>query len=164
MNKKEMHLKRTVIFFIFFLVSSITAYCGQISRIELVDGSAINGEITSYKDGIYVVDTANFGEVKVAADKVSKIESANSPEQTNNFVQPQIDAYKSKIMSNPENVAVITSLASDPQIQEVVKDTQIQDDVRTGNIQALIKNEKFMDIVNNSKMQEAVKKIKQNEQ
>ena len=157
-------MKRTVIFFIFFLASSITAYCGQISRIELADGSVINGEITSYKDGIYVVDTASFGEVKVAADKVSKIESANSPEQTNNFAQPQIDAYKSKIMSNPENVAVITNLASDPQIQEVVKDPQIQDDVRSGNINALMKNEKFMDIVNNSKMQEAVKKIKQNEQ
>jgi len=105
--------------------------------------------------------------------KVSKIESANSPSsgtpndstgQSGNLTKPQIDAYKEKLMSNPENAAVVHGLTTDPQIQEIAKDPQIQDAIKSGNIKALMENEKFMDMVNSSNMQEAVKKLKQNEQ
>ena len=166
-------MKIGIIFCLFFLALNASAYCGQVNRIELSDGSIINGEILSYADGIYVVSTAAFGAIKLEAAKVSKIELVNSPlsgapisptNRPGNLSQPQIDAYREKLMGNPENAAIITGLAADQQIQGLAQDPQVLEAVKSGDIQALMKNEKFMGIVNNPKVQEAVKKLKQEEQ
>jgi hypothetical protein len=145
-------LKRIIVFGLFFLTLSAAVYCAQASRIELSDGSVINGEITSYINGVYTINSKTFGEIKLESAKVSKIESVNPP---------GIEDYRQKVMNNPQNAAVITGLAADPQIQELVKDPQISNAAKAGDIQALMKNEKFMSIVNNSQLQEAVKKLKQ---
>ena len=163
-------MKRVIIFFIFLQMLTAVAYGEQVSRIELTDGSIINGEIVSFSNGFYVINTTTFGQIKVEAAKISKIESAkslssnspiNSTGQPINLGQSQIDAYKEKLMSDPENLAIVTRLATDPQIQEMAKDPQILDAAKSGDIQALLKNEKFMNMVNSAEMQEAVKKLKQ---
>ncbi|MFH1201635.1 MAG: hypothetical protein V1674_01935 [Candidatus Omnitrophota bacterium] len=163
-------MKRIIIFCLLSVVFNVTAYCGQLSRIELTDGSVINGEIISYASGVYAISTAAFGEIKIEAANVSKIESLNSSLPGNainssvgreNPAQSQIQSYGETLMSNPENAAIITGLAADPRIQELAKDPEIQEAVKAGDIQALMKNEKFMDIVNNFRIQEAIKKLKQ---
>jgi hypothetical protein len=162
-------LKRIIIFCAFFLALNAAAYCAQVSRIELTDGSVINGEITSFAGGVYTINTA-FGEIKIESGSVSRIESANPPAlitsissavQENNLTLPQIDSYKQQLMNNPENTAIITGLAAAPEIQELVKDPQIVEAAKAGDIQALMKNEKFMNIVNSPQVQEAFKKLKQ---
>jgi len=162
-------LKRIIIFCAFFLTLNAAAYCAQVSRIELTDGSVINGEITSFAGGVYTVNTA-FGEIKIESGNVSRIESANLPVhsapvssavQENNLTPPQIDSYKQQLMNNPENAAIITGLAAAPEIQDLVKDPKIVEAAKAGDIQALMKNEKFMNIVNSPQLQEAFKKLKQ---
>jgi len=163
-------LKRIIIFCAFFLAFNAAAYCAQVSRIELTDGSVINGEITSYVGGVYTINTATSGEITVGAANVSKIESANSPAvstpissavQENGPVQPQVDSYRQQLMSNPGNAAIVTGLAVTPEIQELVKDPQIVEAAKAGDIQALMKKKKFMNIVNSPQVQEAFKKLKQ---
>ncbi len=162
-------MKKIIIFCLLFCALNAAAYCGQLSKIELTDGSVINGEVVSYVNGVYTINTAAFGEIKVGAGGVSKIESANyalpdtaisSVVQTNNPTQAQVSAYGQTLMKNPENTAILTGLASDPQIQEMVSDPQLQDAAKTGDIQALLKNPKFLDIANSPKVQEAIKKLK----
>lgn len=150
-------MKNIIIFCLFFLVFSTVAYCGQINRVELTDGSVINGEIISLANGIYVINAVNLGEIRVEAAKVSRIESV----QPAGINSSGIDTYRQKLMSNPENTAIITGLAADPRIQEIAQDPRIQDAAKSGDIQALMKSEKFMNIVNDPKMQETMKKLKQ---
>ena len=64
-------------------------------------------------------------------------------------------------MKNPENAAIVTGLASDPQFQELANDPQVTDAVKAGDINALMKNPKFMDIVNSQKVQDTLSKLKQ---
>lgn len=165
-------MKKEIILCIFFFAFSVSAYCGQASRIELSDGSVINGEIVSFTDGVYAIKTAAFGEIKVAAAKVYKIESMNSMPsgmpvgstgKPISITPAQIDVYKEKLMSNPESAAVITKMAADPQIQAIAKDPAIQSAIKSGDIQALMKNEEFMSIANDPRIQEAAKKLKQGE-
>jgi len=156
--KREAYLK-TVVFCLFFLALSTAAYCGQLNRIELADGTVINGELTSYANGVYTIRSSGLGEIKVEASNVSKIETLSSPLMGTSPLQVQ--DYKQKLMSDPGNAAVISGLGSDSRIQELAQDPQIIKASETGDIQELMKNEKFMSIVNDPRIQEEIKKIKQ---
>lgn len=163
-------MKKIVIFCSCLLALNAAAYCGQATRIELSDGSVINGEITAFTEGVYTINTAAFGEIKVDGSRVSKIESIESFSpgepvspivQEGNLDQSKIDSYRQTLMSNPENAAIVTGLAADPRIQELAQDPEIINAAKSGDIQTLMKNEKFMSIVNSPQMQEAVRKLKQ---
>jgi len=163
-------LKKIIIFCLSFLALNAAAYCGQVNKIELSDGTVINGEIVSFANGVYTIRTLALGEIKVGALRVSKIESlnrslTNTPDASvaspSNLTPSQIDSYKQRLLDNPESAAIVTGLSTDPQIQELAKDPQIADAAKAGDIQALMKNKKFMSIVNDSRIQEEIKKIKQ---
>lgn len=163
-------MKRNIIFFLFFLSLNITGYCGQVSRIELTDGSVVNGEITAFANGSYTINTVSFGEIKIDAARVVKIESAgssllnaplDSDALSNKLTPSQIADYKQKIMSNPDNAAVIQNLATNPVFRELAEDPEIANAVKSGNIQELIKNKKIIDVINSPEIEEAAKEIKQ---
>lgn len=162
-------MKVIIIFLLFVCMLSAVTYGEQVSRIELNDGSVINGQIVSYLNGVYTINTGTMGEIKIEASKVSKIEAAhasslsvsNTDGQMNNISKAQIDNYRQTIMNNPENASIVTGLATDPDIQELAKDPAIIEAAKSGDLQALMKNEKFMGIVNSPKMKDAVKKLKQ---
>lgn len=92
--------------------------------------------------------------VAVYCQQSSQAESANPS-------SAEVENYKQKLMSNPETAAVVTSLATDPQIQALANDPEVAAAAKANDLEALMKNEKFMSIVNSPKMQEEVKKIKQ---
>lgn len=163
-------MKKIIIFCLSFCALHAIAYCGQLSKIELTDGSVINGEIVSLVNGSYTINTAAFGEIKIGSAKVAKIESVNytlppasvSPAvATNNLSASEVSTFGQTLMKNPENAAIFKGLSSNPGLQEMAEDSQIQAAAKSGDIQALMKNPKFMNIVNSPEVQEAVKKIKQ---
>jgi hypothetical protein len=164
-------LKNILIFCLFSLALNAVAYCGQLSKIELADGSVINGEIVTLVNGVYTIkNTATFGEIKVGSEKISKIETANPAlpdsaasliDQANNPNQSQVSTYGQALMKNPENAAIVTGLAKDPALRELANDPELQAAAKKGDIQALLKNPKFMDIVNSPEIQESLKKLKQ---
>ena len=162
-------MKKIVIFCLFFLALNAVVYCGQLSKIELTDGSVINGEIVSYANSIYTINTPTFGEIKVGVGKISKIKpvkqvssgASNSPIlQANNPIQSQVSTYGQTLMQNPGNAAMLIDLSSNPELQAMASDPEILEAAKTNDIQALMKNPKFMDIVNSPEMQEAVNKLK----
>ena len=162
-------MKRIIMVSLFLLAVNPAAYCAEASRVELNDGSVITGEIVSYANGVYVINTASLGEMKLDAAKISSIQPlnsslVNSPAASaagvNNPDGSKMGAYSQSLMSKPENAAIVAGLASDPHIQELVNDPQVAEAVKKGDIQALMKNEKFMQIVNDPDTQESLKKIK----
>lgn len=86
-------------------------------------------------------------------------EETNEAESVNLSLS-EVDAYKQKLMSNPENAAIITLLANDSQFQALVDDPQLVAAAKAGDFQALMKNEKFMEVVRSPKFQEEAKKLK----
>ncbi|MFA6357976.1 MAG: hypothetical protein WCY09_04855 [Candidatus Omnitrophota bacterium] len=162
-------MKKFIVFCALFFALNTAVYCAQLSKIELSDGSVINGEIVSYLNGIYTINTTTVGEMKVGSEKISKIESVKSAPsgipaspilQGNNPNQSQVNAYGQALMQNPENAAVLISLTSNPELQAMASDPEIIEAAKTNNIQALMKNPRFMNMVNSPEMQEAVKKLK----
>lgn len=157
-------MKRIFICCVFFLILSVAGFCGQVSRIELIDGSVIKGEITSFQNGIYAIKTEKQGTVKLEFLKIKKIETTNkasAPAKIGIPAQPQLNLNKSdvnelsqKIMSNPDTMKIVSELVVDPQFQEVMKDPDILNAAKTQDINALMSNKKFMDLINNPRIQQ----------
>ena len=163
-------MKKIIIFCLLFLALNIAAYGGGLSKIELTDGSILNGEIVSYINGVYTINTANFGTIKVNSTKISKIESVNNvlpntpinlTPQSSNLTQSQVSTYGQTLMNNPENTAIFKELVNNPGLQKMASDPQVQAVAKTGDIQSLMDNPEFMKIVNSPEVQESVKKLKQ---
>lgn len=162
-------MKIAIIFCLLILLSGVPAYCGQASRFELTDGSVIKGEVVSYENNVYTVNTANLNEIKIDAANISKIEPLNytSPGininpvvQISSPTQLQPAVNSNMLLQNPENMGVIMGLTSSPQLQRIARDPEILEAAQKNDIQALMKNKEFMDIVNSPEIQEAVKKLK----
>lgn len=162
-------MNKFIFFGLFCLALNTAVYGGALSKIELADGSVINGEVVSYVNGVYTINTATFGEMKIGGEKVHKIESANyssasvpiSPViQTNDPVAAQVSTYGQTLMKNPENAALIAGLSQNSGLQAIANDPELQNAAKKGDIQALLNNPKFMGIVNSPEVQEAVKKLK----
>jgi hypothetical protein len=118
---------------------------------------------------VYTVNTSSFGKINLKEAQVSRIQSGNLPvrneaagfsEQPSNPAGLDMDSYKQRLMGNPENTAIITGLATDPQIQDLIQDPDIAAAAKSGDLQALMKNKKFMDIANNPEMQKKMDGLK----
>ena len=122
-------MKKVILLVLLTLGLNVIAYCGQLSKIELTDGSVINGEIVSYLNGVYTINTATVGEIKVGGEKVAKIESAKD-----NSVDSQVSAYGQKLMKNQENAVILAGLASNFGLQEMAKDPQVLSAAKAGEL------------------------------
>ncbi|MFA5144907.1 MAG: hypothetical protein WC723_02750 [Candidatus Omnitrophota bacterium] len=151
---------------------SMPAYCGQISRIELTDGSIIEGEIASLNKGTYTVNTASLGKIEINLAKIRRITTENttiapilvtkdltpvtqetpSP-QTKEAINSEMERMQSKIANDPETIKSVSKLLLDPQFQEILKDPEIADAVKSQDIKSLMKNEKFMSLMKNQELQ-----------
>lgn len=159
-------MKKIIISCLFYLALNTVVYGGQTSKIELADGSVINGEIVALADGVYTIkNPATFGEIKVGAEKISRIESVNATVnnligQPNNPAPSQVAAYGQTLMQNPENAAVVADLTKNPELRKMAEDPELQAAAKKGDVQALLNNPKFMNIVNSPEVKEAVKELK----
>ena len=157
-------MKRVFICCLFLLSLSVAGFCGQVSRFELIDGSIIEGEITSFQNGVYTLKTQTQGVIKLEFLKIKKIETSDkisapvkieAPSQPNvNIDKSEIDQLSQKIMSNPDTMKAVSELVSDPQFQEIMKDPDIMNAAKLQDINALMSNEKFMSLINNPKIRQ----------
>jgi len=146
------------------------------SKIELNDGSIVEGEITSLHKGIYTVKTGGLSEVKIdinrirtiTAEDTPSVESVNMSQQianpsalpSNDAIKSEMDRIKPKITNNPDMMQTVAGLLLDPEFQRALKDPEIVDAVKSQNIKALMTNEKFLKLMNNQKLREIQNKLK----
>ncbi|MFZ5800717.1 MAG: hypothetical protein ACOY3D_05005 [Candidatus Omnitrophota bacterium] len=151
-------MKRILFLSLIFTVNVLLCFAAE-SRVELTDGGVIKGEVIALADGVYTIKSAALGEMKIPAEKVLRIEPAEGTSAGS--MSSQMEAYKAKILNNAEIMNMISRLAAQPQIQEMVKDPQIQSSAKSGDIQTLLKNKKFTDFVNSPEVQKITNKLKE---
>lgn len=144
-------MKRMFICFLFLLGSSGIACCGQFSRIELSDGSVIQGEIISLENGAYTLKTAELGELKIDASKIRNIQMPNSDAGAQGYTQ---------VPSNADFKSEVDKVLADPQFQELTKDPDITNAAKSGDIKSLMSNDKIKNLINNPKLKEIENRLK----
>ena len=174
-------MKKTIFCALLVLGLLMTAHYAQASKLELTDGSIIEGQIVSLDKGVYTVNTGGLGQINIDASKISRITTSGEviPPTINNVtvmthqeaaakpslpsddeIKSEMERVKSKITNDPETMKNVNALLVDPQFQEILKDPEIVNAAKKHDVKALMQNQKFLNIINNQKIQEIEKKVK----
>ena len=168
-------MKKYILCGLLVLGLTITAYCGQQSKIELNDGSIVEAEVLSLDNGVYSVNSAGLGALKIDSSKVRSIRTENmnppaslsSPQQSidqttapsQEEMKSELERVKTKITNDPDTMKSVNGLLLDPQFQELLKDPAVVNAAKNQDFKALMQNQKFLNIINNQKIQEIEKKV-----
>ena len=134
-------------------------------RVELTDGSSLIGEVISLEDGVYTIDSSALGKTRINASDVARIESRASgtgravPGGASS-ISSQVENYRASLTADPEISSMISSLASDSQLQSLLKDPEIVSAVTSADVPSLMKSDKFMDFMDNPRLREIMEKLR----
>jgi len=133
-----------------FLMAMYAAPANAGQRIELLDGSILQGEILSFNGKVYSVQTENLGTVKIEKSKVRSIRMESSNPGSRQAAQD----LRGRMMTNPAILGMIMELQNDPDVQDVLNDPDIVSASEAGDFSKLLSNPKFMKLLENPKIQE----------
>ena len=145
--------------------SSVTA--GSMNTIELKDGSVISGEVVSFTDGVYTIDTPSLGTVRIGEEKIRTIGvAADRPAGSGASSGPagsiEVETVKAltfKALADGTIMKMILSLKDNPDFQKILNDPSIMDAVHSGDRGALMSNPQFMKLLTNPTVKEIGKRL-----
>jgi hypothetical protein len=125
-------------------------------RIELMDGTVLQGEILSFDGKTYTIRGDSIGTVKVEGTKVRSIQkdSGASPGKSGD-----LQDLRSRIMTNPQTMGMVMGLQDEPEVKEVLQDEEILKAMEKGDIEWLMSNPKIQRLLQNPKVQEVGKSV-----
>lgn len=162
-NQKVFGLSFLLIFV--FMVS--TAGAGALSRFELMDGSVIQGEILSFANGIYQINSDILGTISLPEEKIRAIKPAhNSDSQainSNESNEPnpgaqKINRMQDRMLSDPETVRLIEELQNNPSVQQILQDEELMQAIAEGNLNRVGEDPKIKDLMNDQTVGKIIEK------
>ena len=152
------------------VVACTAAYAGAgVRTITLKDGSTVQGRITGIDNGKYVVESPALGEVRIQEDNVVSIVAAGNSAaiaQSAAGAQPvaavsedQLQAAQAKIMADPQAMADIQSIVSDPEIVKLVSDPAFMQAATSRDAAAIQANPRTAELMKNPKVKALIEKL-----
>lgn len=128
------------------------------SRIELVDGTAINGDVVSASDGSYIIRSTTLGRIEVPETSIRSIRPSGGNGSAPTF-NAEFQSIQQQIASSPELMQMVTVLMSDPELQAALNDPELMQLVMSGNFDALRNDPRILRLLSNPSMQAIVGKV-----
>lgn len=160
------HISKCLVVGIFilagFYAGEFSAVAGEISTIELNDGSIISGEVVSFDGSTWLIKSASMGALKIEAAKVVSIRSQAGGREAplrgasagSHGNTADIQAMQQSIMGNAQLMTMIMNLQNDPEVQAILQDPEIMQAVQAGDMNALMANPRFRRLMENTKVKE----------
>lgn len=165
------------IFFLVLFVLGFVAlgYGAAMSRIELTDGSTVEGEVVSVSEGKYVVKSPSLGMLKIEKSKVRGIRGVvsqvasptptssqdSSPQEAPVGLEEvqQVQKLQAAMAGNPQVMDALPGLMAQPDFQALLKDPEIMKAAKSMDFNALLANQKVIKATQNPKIQEISQKV-----
>ena len=144
-----------------FLLSVVflgQAFGGETKTFELLDGSLITGEIISYNDSTFIIESETLGTLRIEETKILAIRSRKNDGRISG---DEVVALQEKMMGHEEIFTMILSLQNDPEFQAILQDPEIMAAITSGDINTLLSNQKFLKLLDNSAVQGISKMIEE---
>jgi hypothetical protein len=143
------------------ILSAVPALAGPTQRIELHDGSVIQGEVISFDGSVYTIRTASLGNITVAASRVRTIHMEGATEGKGSVLteRPEFRDLQQGILGSPEALNMILGLQDDPDVQAVLQDAELMKAVQAGDVERVLASPKFKRLLENPKVQDIGKRV-----
>jgi hypothetical protein len=128
------------------------------SRIELVDGTEIIGEVVSMSNGRYVIRSPSLGQIELPQSSIRVIEETGGTAQAKS-ANADMQAIQQQIVTSPELMQLVTAMMSDPEIQEAIKDPEFVQLIMSGDLVTLKNDPRINRLMSNPSMQAIIGKM-----
>jgi hypothetical protein len=142
------------------------AFASEPVQIQLTDGSMISGEIISFREGVYTLQSGSLGTIKIDESQIKLIRMDShgtapwQPENASNgSVDNTIQTLQKSMTQNPQIMEIIQTLQNDPEIQSLIQDKDIMEAVTAGDINTLMSDPAFIKIFENPSIQQIQKEV-----
>ncbi|MEW6666767.1 MAG: hypothetical protein AB1512_16310 [Thermodesulfobacteriota bacterium] len=142
-----------------FILATGPALAGPVQKIELNDGSVIQGEVLSFDGSLYKIRTASLGTITVPASRVRTIHTGTGGSGSSLTERPEYRELQQSILGSPEALNMILGLQNDPDVQAVLQDPELMKAVQAGDLERLLASPKFMRLLENPKIQDIGKRV-----
>ena len=137
-------------------------WAGEDTEVVLTDGSVIFGEITSFNEGTYTIQSKSIGAIKINKSKIRSINMKNAGAHMQNasdsFSDNEFQDLQELMMHDQQIMNLILSLQNDPDIQTLLQDPAIMNAISSGDITSLMSDPRFIKIFENATVQEIQRK------
>ncbi|MBN2887487.1 MAG: hypothetical protein JXM75_12355 [Chromatiaceae bacterium] len=110
------------------------------SRIELIDGSVLTGELRAVESGRYWIRSATLGDLSVPEERVRSVTplaATSSGAPIPGFGQADLAAIQQQIASNPDLMKQVMALQNDSDLQAILADSALTQRAMAGNLESL---------------------------
>jgi len=159
-----------------FCVTASPALSQEKRVITLKDGTKIVGEILSFENNAYTVQSS-LGQLQIKDQDIVAISLPGLPEtagtvasENSNPINPtdsQIDSLQQKLLNDESFMADANKIGKNPEIMNILSQPDIMQAIANRDINALQSNPKFKELLNNPQIleliQSTVKKIQPGE-
>jgi hypothetical protein len=147
-------MKRRFAWVLLIGLGLVGAAAGEVSRIELRDGSIISGEVVGFADGRYLVQSPALGQVTIDQSQIRSLQpgapAGGDPSGYGGY-GAQIMDLQQQLIGDAQIIGMITTLQSDPQVQAALADPEFMRLVASGNLGALQSNPRFKALMSSSR-------------
>lgn len=156
------HMKKlslTTLLLIFAIAAPALAQQAS-QTIRLKDGTTIKGQVTNVANGSYTISSPTMGQVKVSADQILSINSAEVgiPVGADGKISADtINDVKTNMMQDPAIMSLIQELVKDPEIAELMKNPSLMQDALSMDPQKIQNNPEVQKLMQNPTMQEIIR-------
>ena len=135
----------------------------NLKTITLTDGTILKGKLLSFQNGIYTVETTRLGQVRIKDADIASIASGSTAPSAAAISSPQnpgqIQTIQSQLLSDPEIIQDLQTIAQDPQMIELFSDKDFMSAVLSNDPEKIKQHPNSQVMMQNSKFQELLQKI-----
>ena len=124
-------------------------------ELKLKDGSIIKGELISFVDNTYTLQSASLGLLKIESERVDAIKSSinaafDSSEAT--YKHNNLSDIISILTQDKDIMSIIMSLQNSPDVEAILADAEVMQAIQTMNFEALEDHPKIKKLMHNSQI------------
>jgi hypothetical protein len=155
----------TILFLLF--LGPLPAYAQSEKVITLSDGSVIKGEVKSLVDGKYLVKSPSLGIIHIPEEDIQSIsnpqlipQNAQGISANPSALRLQTKGLERKLLSDPEILMDIQSIATDEEVLKMIADKNFLDAVMSMDEQRIMNNKTVQEFADNPRIRALMEKIK----
>jgi len=157
----------TIITSLFILLSICSlSFAQEAKYITLKNGSRLRGNVISFSDGIYTIQTDTLGEIELKEEAISSISSSDLegsvPDITiQNSMKTQVQDIQGTLVNDPELMTEVEDVTQDPEVMEILNDENLIKDIMSYDPKRIENNPKIQKLMENPRMKELIGKVEE---